>query len=220
MRVLILGASGRTGKYVLNETLKLGYYVNALVRKPESIHLKNDKVSLFTGNPLNIDDVEGSLEDCTAIISVLNISRNSDFPWSKLRTSSTFLSNVANNIIDLSKNRSLNRVVICSAWGTNETFKDIPFWFKWIINKSNVGVAYKGHERQENLWMTSNLNWTIIRPVGLTNSSLEKEVMESYQNVPKPRLTISRNSVAKYMVKALTNPGLLNKAVVISASKY
>jgi len=171
MKILILGATGRTGKWILAEALEQGYKVNCLVRKPEEINQNHSALKIYKGSPESISELESALKGCDAIISALNISRKSDFPWSKLRTPKTFLSDVMKNIITLSTKIKIDRIVVCSAWGVADTEKEIPLWFNWFIKNSNIGVAYKDHERQENLLKSSTLNWTIVRPSGLVDLS-------------------------------------------------
>ena len=84
-----------------------------------------------------------ALNDCEALVSALNISRRSDFPWAKLRTPPTLLSDVMNNVGEIAVQVSLKRLVVCSAWGAGETKKDLPAWFRWVIDHSNVGVTYQ-----------------------------------------------------------------------------
>ena len=116
MRLLILGASVRTGKYVLNESLNRGYEVNFLVRNRKAIDISNDRLNLIEGNPSDIKDLNKALKDCHLIINVLNVSTESDFPWSKLRSPSTFLSDVMGNIIERLNQRSIQRIIVCTAW--------------------------------------------------------------------------------------------------------
>ena len=215
MKILVLGATGRTGKWIVQSALKKGYEVTCLVRYPEKVS-SAERLTVLKGNPINIADLESVMSDCDAVISALNISRTSDFPWAKLRTPKTYLSDVMKNIIIAAKKNSVHRVVVCSAWGVLETRNDIPFWFRWTVDYSNIGVAYKDHERQEQLLENSGLNWTMVRPVGLTNFKSDEKVRESFQNVPKPSLMISRRSVARYMVESIGNKGLIGKKVVIS----
>ena len=156
------------------------------------------------------------MKNCNVVLSALNISRQSDFPWSKLRTPHTFLSAVMKNIIALSERHNLERIIICSAWGVAETEREIPRWFSWLVKNSNIGVAYVDHERQEYELRQSQLNWTIVRPTGLTNFRRRKITRESYASVPKPRLTISRNNVAKFMLAAINRDDLIKQSPVIS----
>ena len=216
MRLLILGATGRTGKWILEEALRQGYEVTCLVRKAQKLPAINPSVKVLEGSPDNISELEAALKGCDGIISALNISRVSDFPWSPLRTPPTFLSDVMKNVIQLTQDNPPRRVIICSAWGVGDTENDIPLWFKWLIKYSNIGVAYQDHERQEKELKSSKLDWTFVRPVGLINAKTKKTIRESFQNSPKPKLTISRASVAKYMVDAFKREDLVKKAPVIS----
>ncbi len=216
MKILLLGATGRTGKLVLKTAKENDYQINCLVRDTEKVK-NSDKVQVFGGNPNNTDDLEQAMIGCKTIISVLNISRTSDFPWASLRTSPEYLSEVMSKTIKLAEKHNINRLVVCSAWGVAETKDDLPGWFQWFIDNSNIGVAYKDHERQEELLRKSDLDWTIVRPSGLTNSKKKQKIIESYENKPVPKLLISRLSVARFMVEALKRDDLIGKAPVISA---
>lgn len=216
MKILILGATGRTGKLILEEALNQGYLVNCLVREPEKIKKNQDNLKILKGTPEHIPDLENALKDCDILISALNISRKTDFPWSKLRTPITLMSDVMRNIVSLSNKHKIKRIVVCSAWGVAETEKNIPFWFRWLVKKSNIGIAYKDHERQENELKNSKLDWTVVRPTGLTNFKNDKKIIESYNNRPKPKLTISRKNVAKFMVNSLKRDDLIGRMIVIS----
>ncbi len=215
MKILLLGATGRTGKWVLDYALKAGYEVHCLSRKTERINTR-EGLTVFEGNPIIPEDLERAIESCKSVISVLNISRTSDFPWAKLRTPKNYLSKVMKNLVSISEGNKIERIVLCSAWGVSETKKDLPGWFRWFINNSNIGLSYNDHERQEKILSESKLNWTIIRPVGLTNSKSEQGIKESFGNTPKPSLLISRKSVARYLMDSLKNDELIRAKVVIS----
>ena len=217
MNILLLGGTGRTGKLVLQVAKEQGHRVNCLVRNAGKTP-NSQRAQVFEGNAINSDDLEKAISGCEAVVSVLNISRTSDFPWARLRTPSNYLSEVMTNTIRLSKKHSIRRLVVCSAWGVAETKKDLPAWFNWFIDNSKIGVAYKDHECQEKLLNDSDLDWTIVRPSGLTNSKKQQKIIESYANSPAPKLFISRLSVAQFMIEALKRDDLIKKAPVISAN--
>ena len=210
-----MGATGRTGNLVLEEALKKGYEVSCLVRDSGKVHRKKG-LTIFEGLPSNPLDLKKAMEGCTTIINVLNISRKSDFPWAPLRTAKNLISDTIAQVIALSNERGLKRLISCSAWGVHETKDHIPFWFRWLIASSNIGVAYKDHERQEQVLEQSKTQWTIVRPVGLTNSKKQGTIRESFNNSPKPNLTISRKAVAEYLVNCIEREDLIHKRVVIS----
>jgi putative NADH-flavin reductase len=202
-KLLILGSTGRTGKYLLEEALARDFEVNILVRDVQKIKIQSEKLRIFEGTPYNKEDLEKALQGCTHVLSALNISRNSDFPWSGLRTPKDFLEKTIQNLIDLSKINPLKNIMVISAWGVAETKQDIPFWFRWMIDFTNVKYGYLGHEDQEKLLKSSDLDWTIVRPVILTNNKIIKPVLASLHNHPKPNYLISRMNVANFMMDIL-----------------
>lgn len=215
MRFLLLGATGRTGKLVLRQALETGYEVNCLSRYSERLR-RQEGLTAFEGDPRRKEDLLRAINGCDTVISVLNISRASDFPWARLRTPKTFLSDTMKELVPIASDHGIKRLVVCSAWGVAETKDDLPSWFRWFIDHSNIGVAYADHERQEKLVENSMLDWTIVRPVGLTNTKSIQGIGETFENLPKPKLTISRSSVASYLLESLSRDDLIRKKVVIS----
>ncbi|MEI9911535.1 MAG: NAD(P)H-binding protein [Bacteroidota bacterium] len=94
MRILILGATGRTGKLVAEQALQRGHTVHALVRDKNKVKLNHADLTLFEGQPADRAALANAMKGCEAILSALNISRTSDFPWAKLRSPKDFLSSV------------------------------------------------------------------------------------------------------------------------------
>lgn len=215
MKILLLGATGRTGKFVLTEALERGFEVHCLSRNSQRIQ-KQKGLTVFEGNPAKNYDLEKAMAGCAAVVSVLNISRHSDFPWSKLKTPPNYLSEVMKPLVKTAGENDIRRIVVCSAWGVADTKQDIPGWFRWFIENSNIGIAYKDHERQEKILSESGLDWTIVRPAGLTNFGKSRQIRETFGNEPKPSLTISRKSLAEYLVRSVERDDLIGKKVVVS----
>ena len=215
--ILILGSTGRTGKWLLDEALKRGYSVNVLVRNKSKI-LSHTQLRIFEGTPYDKNNLTEAVEGCEIVLSALNISRNSDFPWAKLRASESFLSQTMQNLIEIGASGKLKKVIFTSAWGVNETKKDIPWRFRWLIDNSNIGVAYRDHERQEKLLDNATLNYTAVRPMGLTNSLATQKVRVTLENnTPTPNLTISRLTTAKFMLDRMEQNLYNRQKPIISA---
>lgn len=216
MRILILGATGRTGRHLVEQALHKGHIVHALVRDKNKVRLAHNQLHLFEGSPADIGAIEKAMQGCDAVLSSLNISRTSDFPWSPLRTPKDFLSDSMNKIIAVCNKSGCKRIIVTTAWGVNETKKEIPGWFRWFIDNSNIRFPYIDHGVMENILKASSLDWTIVRPAGLTNSSKEKKVKISFNGLPRPGLTISRRNVAKFMLSALEEGGFIRQLPTIS----
>jgi len=216
MRILLLGATGRTGKLLLDQTLSHGHIVHVLVRDKRKISSKKYNLLLFEGSPADGDALDNAMRGCDAVLSVLNISRKYEFPWSGLRTPRDFLSVTMSNLIELSAKNHIRRIVFTSAWGVGETKKDLPGWFRWLADRSNIRYPYQDHERQEELVKNSNLDWTAVRPVFLTNSTHRKEIVVSENGETKRRLYLSRRNLAAFMLQVLEKNSYLCQAPVVS----
>ena len=90
MRILLLGGTGRTGRLILDEALARGHEVRALVR--EAARLGETSALPIEGNPYETGAIAGAIEGCDAVISALNVSRNSDSPLASLRAPKDLMS--------------------------------------------------------------------------------------------------------------------------------
>lgn len=217
MKILLLGATGRTGRYVLRQALERGYAVHALVRNPQRVaQARHPNLTLFTGTPTDAGIVQEAMAGCRAVISTLNISRTSDFPWSPLRTPPDFLSCSLRQIVAAMHHHQLQRLVLTSAWGTHETAADLPGWLRWFIAHSNLGPAYRDHERQELILQRTDLDWTAVRPVVLTPLRRIGTTRVTLNGQPKPSLTISRPQLAHFLLDLVEQESYVRQLPVVS----
>jgi putative NADH-flavin reductase len=216
MKILILGATGRTGRLIVEEALKQGYDLHVLVRDKNKISFSSKSINVYQGTPAHRTDLATAMQGCDLIISALSIARASDAPWSKLITPEYFISESMKNVLAEAGRQNLKRLITISAWGVGETKKEIPFWLRWLINHTNLRLIYAEHESQEKLLANSNLSWTAVRPVALNDSKKIKTLKVSLNNFPKPSLYISRQSVAKFMVDIVKSDKYDMKSPTIS----
>lgn len=199
-KIAVLG-----GIWIVKEALQQGYAVNALVREQSSLNIEHNDLTIIKGTPTATVDLIRVMEGCEAVMSALNISRKNEWwLWSELSSSPTFLSDVARKTVAVAKEMDLKRCLIVTAWGTGATKEDLPGFFRFFINNTKIGVTYQDHERQEAIWEKSGLDWTVVRPVGLTNDTEEKPIgvlLETKTSKPA-NSRISRRMVAQFMLDA------------------
>ena len=203
LKITIIGANGRTGIELVKQALKSGISVRALVRDKQKILIPNPNLEIIEGSPLNLLDVKKATQGANAVCVALNISRTSDFPWSKVITPTNLLKNSMENIVQAMKEQEIKRVLTVSAWGTGDSYGELDWMFRFLINKTNVGTAYKGHEEQEFVLNNSGLDWTAVRPVGLSNKKKHKTTRISQNGETKLKMMISRKDVAKFMLEII-----------------
>src|SRR4051812_15655094 len=74
-RILVLGATGRVGRVVIEDALRRGHHVTALVRAPEKLGHDSSVVRVVQGDALDAGAVGAAVTDQNAVLYVLG-SRN------------------------------------------------------------------------------------------------------------------------------------------------
>jgi putative NADH-flavin reductase len=72
MKVALIGASGFVGASILTELLNRGHEVAGIVRKPESVTVKNDKLTVKAVDVLDTEALTTAIKGCDAVISAFN----------------------------------------------------------------------------------------------------------------------------------------------------
>ena len=216
MKILVLGATGRTGNYIVKEAIDRGIEVNALVRNSSRLLTRNNKLNIFEGSPYIKEDLYKPMEGVDAVISALNVARKTDFPWSKLVSPADLMSKSVGNAIEVMKEKDVKRIIVISAAGAGDSWENTPGWFRWIINNSNIRHAYADHNKQEGALAGSGLHWTALRPTGLSGKDSDKEIVITTKDGPKPGFMITRHAVAAFILDILDNSDYYGKAPIVS----
>ena len=211
MKLLVLGASGRTGQHIVDQALSRGHQVKALVRNPDSIAAQHG-LTIVKGTPTNAADLATAEQGTDAILVALNNPRTSDAPWSKPVTTENILTKVAQNIIALGK----KRVVFLSAIGVGDSLKDTVWFMRFMIKRTNLSYAYADHNTAEQAFRASDAAWTMVRAMGLSNGDKEKELIVGTPITPKPGMMVRRSAVAGFMLDAAENGSHILETPVVS----
>lgn len=165
-RILILGATGRTGQNVITYALAQGYQITVLVRNQDKINTFSDQITIIKGLPTAIEDVRRAMKDCDVVISLLSaLSEKESFTIKKINPPH-ILKNSISNVIQVMKEYGIKRILILSSIGVGDSYKYAPWFMKLIIKLTNFKVVFADHNAQESLIQNSNLNWTINPPGG------------------------------------------------------
>ena len=71
MKLFVIGATGRTGQEIVQQALDRGHHVTAFVRSPESIALKNERLTVLKGNAMAESQLFEAMQNHDAVISTL-----------------------------------------------------------------------------------------------------------------------------------------------------
>jgi len=71
MKILIFGASGKTGNELVKQALAQGHSVTAFVRNPSNLKITNENLKVFQGDATNYQLVEDAVKGNDAVFSTL-----------------------------------------------------------------------------------------------------------------------------------------------------
>ena len=203
MKLLILGASGATGRWLVTLAAQAGHDVTALVR-PSTAFDAPAGVRVIRGDVLDPANIATAVENKDAVASCLGIRRASKFPWAPILSPPDFTASVASALIPAMSHAGVRRVVAISAGGVAESITQLTTPVRWMVGAGTIGVAYRDLAEMERLLSASLLDWLAVRPVTLMNGPPTGRVgkVEKYGLFS----IVRRADVAAWMLGALARP--------------
>lgn len=217
MRLLVLGASGGCGRWLVELALKRGHAVRAVVR-PETPFNVNGAVDVLRGSALDEHLLERAVTDCDAVASALGIKRASPRnPWSRITSPPDLTTRVARTLVHLLPRHGIERVAAISAAGVGESAEAAHPLIRWMILHSNMKIAYEDLERMEAVLAASDLDWLAVRPTTLIEGPPSTRACEVERYNLLSRIT--RGDVAAWMIDAIERPSSVrNRTPMIAAA--
>jgi uncharacterized protein YbjT (DUF2867 family) len=216
-RILVFGATGRTGQHVIKLALEKGFQVNVLVRNAAKMNLKSDQLVIFEGLPTNLNDVRVAMEGCDGLISLLSaLPEKESFSFRKIVPPHTLEISIS-NAIQVMKELKIKRIMALSSIGVGDSYVYAPLYMKLMLKITNFKLVFADHNAQERQIQQSGLDWTIARPVGLNNFEGSNTLLINYDKTPKP-FKLSRQQLAKFFINNFYTNTYHHKAPMLSES--
>jgi len=206
MKLIVFGASGKTGNEIVKLALAQGHKVTAFVRDPSSMVLKNNNLDYFTGDVFDLASVERAIKGHDAVVCALGAGN--DLKKTTVRTTGTI------NIIKSMKKNKVKRLMVMSAMGVGNSWDSLSLLNK-IFFATLLKSSREDHESQETAVIESGLEWTIIRPSGLIDTP-RTGVYKAGENITAVTSKIARADIADLILKELKQNVLIGKAVTIT----
>ena len=205
MKLIVFGATGKTGLEIVKQSLAQDHEVTAFVRDPAKMTLENDHIRLISGDVYDVAAVAQAVQGQEAVICSLGTN-------SIGRT--TVRSVGTDNIIKTMEENHIERLLVVSAMGIGESWSTLSAANKIFFN-TVLRNTRNDHEKQESLVKESTLDWTIVRPSGLTDTPIT-ENYDVGENIAAKTSRIARADVAHFIVKEVADNAFVCKAVTIT----
>lgn len=211
MKLLVFGATGNTGRQLVEQLLSEGHEVTAVVRQPEKFEIRDKRLQVVKGDVLDPSTLQKPMIGKDAVLSALG---------GNYKTPTSVYSEGIENIMKAMQKYDVQRLICLSSESLKhpEDFTFVERIFGVFLKRFLKNI-YTDMERMEQKIFQSRLDWTIIRPPRLTNGPRTSKYRNSiHQPVTKAKAIsgISRGDLADCMVAQLNNPDSLNGVVYIS----
>ncbi|WP_299682290.1 NAD(P)-binding oxidoreductase [uncultured Roseobacter sp.] len=207
--ILILGATSGIGASAAKEATSRSLPVRAFARGAHKLDAA-DLVEPFPGDALDHGSVEAALSGVRAVIYALGIKERLSMLWEE----ETLFSETTRVLIPAMNNANVKRLVVVTGFGAGRS-KSAMSRIERLGHRAILGRPYADKDRQEALVMESDLDWTIARPVILTNGSAAAPKVLREPHEWRNGL-ISRAAVATYLLDAIENDLDIRSDVVLA----
>lgn len=207
MKLLVLGATGPTGRHVADLALRSGDSVTTFVRNPAGLGGLADKVTVITGDATSHRDVLAGAVGQDAIVSALGRSTS-------IRADELFTRSSA-AVIGAAKEAGVSRLVWLSSFGVGHTF-DWSSATQKAIYRTLLRSIYADKEIADERIRNSGLDWTVVYPTRLTHGPANGAYSAGDRLPMKGNPTISRADVAAFMHEAAHGSEWINRSPVIT----
>jgi len=210
MRLFIVGATGGIGEQLVEQALAGGHHVTALVRSPEKISRVHERLTIVVGDPLDAKQLRRALPDHDVVLSAIGPSPRPRAALASIRILPKNLSagnghgghaehnvhrDLARSLVAAMESAAVQRVVVVSSAFLFSDALVPAFVGRWFFHDTVKDVA-----EMERMIVASSLNWTIVRPPGLTDASRTEHYRIKDSHLPGFGFKVSRADVAHFML--------------------
>lgn len=205
-RVLIVGASGGTGRQLVARALELGHEVTAFVRDPSKLDVEHPRLTAIRGDVLDYGSVEAAVRGQDAVLSALGHKR--------YFVPTRILSEGTRNVLRAMETHGVRRLVCMSSLGIGDSAGRMGLYYTLLVIPFVVPFYFWDKTRQERRIARSSAEWVIVRPGAFTNADRRGAVRHGLRVGSFLRtVRISRADVADFMLSQLTSDAYLRTAV-------
>ena len=208
--ILIMGATSGIGASAVGEAVGRGLSVRAFARSADRLE-KTDLVTPVAGDARDPDDLSTALSGTRAVIYALGIKERLAMLWEP----ETLFSDTTRGLLDAMKMSDVKRLVAVTGFGAGRS-KAAMSTIERMGHRAVLGKPYADKDRQEDMLMASDLDWTIARPVILTNGGKTGDPKVLREPSTWRNGLVSRQDVAAYLVSAIVEKSDIKADVVLT----
>ena len=205
MKVLIIGAAGKTGSLVVERAVAGGHSVTAFVHDAAS-YRGPSSVRVVAGDATDEASVDKAMAGQDAVIDTIG----GKTPYRK----TTLERSVAGAVVGSMKTNGAKRVVVISAFGVGDSADQASWFVEHVIVPTWLRGSTEDKAAAEEVVRASGIAFVIVRPALLVDGDAtgKVKVFQGHETAHE----ITRADVAQFCVDQLTSDEHVGRAVTIA----
>jgi len=209
MKILVIGATGGTGREIVKQALRAGHEVTAIVREqPQSEEMLNG-AKLVVGDARDKEALRRALAGQDAVADSLGSSMSGPFKEVHLFSEST------KALIEAMQAENVRRLICITGIGAGDSQGHGGFLYDHFVQPVLLRGVYEDKNRQEELIQASGLDWIIVRPAMLSDGEPAGGTLAITDLSDFHGGSIRRADVAAFVVEQMTSNEWLHKHPLI-----
>ncbi len=208
MKLTVFGASGRTGRPLVEQALAAGHEVTAFVRDPAKLGMDHERLTVVEGDVKDREKVQEAVAGADAVLGALGHTKSSA---KNVQAAGT------ENIVAAMEESGVRRLVSLTGAGVGDP-KDEPKLFDKAITtllKLLQKDVLEDAENHARVIENSGLDWVIVRGPMLTEGEKKGEYRVGYIG-KNSGSKISRADVADFMLRQVEDDTYLGQKPMVS----
>jgi uncharacterized protein YbjT (DUF2867 family) len=207
-KILVLGATGVTGRLIVNQAVARGYDVTVLVRSAEKAR-DITGAKLIVGDARDETALRAALKGREAVVSALGTSVS---PFREV----TLLSTATRALVSAMKAEQISRLVCITGMGAGDSAGHGGFVADNVIFPLLLKKVYADKNRQEAIVRESGLDWVLVRPSILNNKPGRGSVRALTDLSGFHGGSIAREDVATFVLDQVRADSWLHRSPLIT----
>lgn len=212
MRLLVVGASGGTGRLLVDQALDAGHQVTALVRDPARLPLRHDRLRVHMADVMRPDTLAVGGHD--AVLCAIGTMPESPADRPRMQRGVPVCSEGTRHLVGAMRDAGVRRLVVESAASVGESRHESRWGAAWFVRRL-LGDVMEDKERQEACVRASGLDWTIVRPVKFIDGPRADRVRVG-EGVRWAFGRVTRADAAAVMLRCAGDPATVGKALTVA----
>ncbi|MCL5996176.1 MAG: SDR family oxidoreductase [Chloroflexi bacterium] len=209
MNLIVFGATGGTGKQLVEQALAAGNQVVAFVRNPSKLTTRHEHLTIVQGDLADQAAVERAIKGADAVISTLGPRGDS---------SNKPITRGTQNILAAMRKHGVRRFVLCATPSASDPNDGPDFKFKAMVTlvKLTMRPAYEEIVNVAAVVRASDCDWTIVRVPLLTDDPKSGHVKVGYLGKGVIGTRLARADMADFMLRQVQDTTYVRQAPAIS----